>query len=171
MPTMGELGPAEWTAEFERGGRVEFPLRRRPAALRAAVLLLLLAPVNVNAIVGFADESTVGRIFEVCGLAGYALILGGITWQLVTRRPIVVVDTEGIRTGRKLMPWDAVGTAGIPTGPTILRSLPVLPADVWAKEIRILQDNVRDLTALSAWLNDLRPHRRTTEGDSHAEHG
>ncbi|GAA1685115.1 hypothetical protein GCM10009745_31970 [Kribbella yunnanensis] len=171
MPTMGELGPAEWTAEFQRSGRVVFRLRRRPAALRAGVILLLLAPSNVFNIVEFADESTVGRIFDGFGLAAWAFIVGGITWQLVTRRPIVVVDTEGIRTGRKLMSWDAVGTAGIPTGPTILRSLPVLPADVWAKEIRILQDNVRDLTAFSAWLNGLRPHRRTTEGDSHAEHG
>ncbi len=171
MPTMGELGPAEWTEELQRSGRVVFPLRRRPAALRAAVILLLLTPSNVFSILDFADETTVGRIFDGFGLTAYAVILGGVTWQLVTRRPIVVVDGEGIRSGSKFMPWDAVGTAGIPTGTKILRTMPVLPADVWAKEIRILRDNVRDLTAFSAWLNDLRPQRRRTEEEPHADHG
>ncbi|GAB3948533.1 hypothetical protein GCM10029976_079900 [Kribbella albertanoniae] len=171
MPTMGELGPAEWTAELQRSGRVVFQLRRRPVALRAAVILLLLAPSNVFNIGEFADESTVGRIFDVFGWAVYAFILGGITWQLVTRRPIVVVDGEGIRSGSRFMPWDAVGKAGIPHGARIFSSLPVLPADVWAKEIRILRDNVRDLTAFSAWLNDLRPQRRRTEEEPHADHG
>jgi len=73
---MGELTPADWTAELERNGRVVFPLRR----------------------------------------------------QLVTQWPTVVVDTEGIRTGHRLMPWIGMGTAGIPTGTPVLRMLPILPA-------------------------------------------
>ncbi len=167
MPTMGELTPAEWTAELERNGRVVFPLRRRPCALRAAVILALLTPLTVSAIMGFAEESTGGRIFGLVGFTAYAVILGGTVWQLVTQRPTVVVDTEGIRTGRKLMPWAGVGTAGIPTGTPVLRSLPVLPADVRGKQLSIPQDNVRDLAAFSTWLNSLRPSER----ERHADHG
>jgi hypothetical protein len=167
MPTMGELTPSDWTAELERNGRVVFPLRRRPSAVRAAVILLLLTPNTVLSIVEFAEESTVGRIFDVVGFTGYALILGGILWLLVTRRPIVVVDSEGIRSGRRFMPWAGVGTAGIPTGTPLLRSLPILPANVRDKQLSILQDNVRDLSAFSTWLNSLRP----TERERHADHG
>lgn len=167
MPTMGELTPAEWTAELERNGRVVFPLRRRPCVVRAAVILLLLTPNIVFSIVDFAEESTVGRIFNLIGFTVYAVILGGTIWQLATRWPTVVVDTEGIRAGRRLMPWADVGTAGIPTGTPVLRSLPILPADVWSKQLSILQDNVRDLSVFSTWLNSLRP----TERERHADHG
>ncbi|MFF1820983.1 hypothetical protein ACFVWG_27005 [Kribbella sp. NPDC058245] len=166
MPTMGELTAADWTAEFERNGRVVFPLRRRPYLLRGVVILLVFGPSRVLNLIEIADQSDYRRVATVIGATFLLLLIGLGTWQLITRRPILVVDTEGIHYGRKFMGWDAVGTAGIPRGPGFFRVLPVLPANVWAKELQIHRDNVHDLSAFSDWLNSLRPAYKESRGDN-----
>ncbi|MFI5732084.1 hypothetical protein ACIA49_18315 [Kribbella sp. NPDC051587] len=162
---MGELTAADWTAELERNGRVVFPLRRRPYLLRGAVILLVFGSSRVLRLIEIADQSSYSRFATVISSIFLLILIGLGTWQLITRRPILIVDADGIRYGRKFLAWDAVGTAGIPRGPAFFRVLPVLPANVWDKEIQIHRDNVRDLSAFSDWLNSLRPARKESDGD------
>jgi hypothetical protein len=165
MPSTGELTPADWTAELQRNGRVVFPLRRRPYLLRGAVILLVFGPSRVFDLFEIADQSDYRRLATVLGATFLLILIGLGTWQLSTRRPILIVDAEGIRYGRKFIGWDAVGTAGISRGPGFFRVLPVLPANVWGQELQIHRDNVRDLAAFSDWLNGLRPTHKESHGD------
>ncbi|TDD43677.1 hypothetical protein E1263_41490 [Kribbella antibiotica] len=171
MPTTGEQTPAAWTEEFQRNGRVVFPLRRRPYVLRGAVILFVYGLSGVSNLISLADQSGYRLLATSLRVMLLLTLIGIGSWQLITRWPILTVDAEGIRYGRAFMAWDEVGTAGIPRGPAFFRTLPVLPANVWDKEIRIHRDNVRDLTALSAWLNDLRPHRKHNDKEPHADNG
>ena len=60
------------------------------------------------------------------------------------------------------MPWTEVGAIGIATGPLWARSLPIIAKDAWAKDLRLSQQNIRDLPAFRRWLETLLDeHRRS----------
>jgi hypothetical protein len=164
MAVMGEETPDVWTDEFRRTGRVVFPVRRRPVLIRLAVVALPVGGYQVSSLVDALDSSMTGLILRLISLSGVLFIIGIFGWQLITQRPVLTVDHEGIRLGRKgFMPWTDIGTIGLPTGTTFYRNLPVLPADVWSKELRLPQDNVQDLDAFTTWLTDrLEAHRSST---------
>jgi hypothetical protein len=163
MAVMGEEAADVWTDEFRRTGRVVFPVRRRPVVVRFA----LFSVPFVSSLLSSADrwdEGGATRFFNFLGVAGFLLLVGVHGWQLMTRRPELTVDHQGIRVDRKrFMPWTEIGTIGIPHGPKFLMTLPVLPNDVWAKHLTLSQDNVRDIPALARWLEQvLKDHRRST---------
>lgn len=168
---MGERAPEEWAGEFERAGRVVFPVRRRPLLIQLLIVLALISGSQINSLIEMQSAGSGERIFRLFNLALFLLGIGVIVWQLVTRRPTLVVDREGIRYGkRRFMPWSEVGTIGLVTGPKFFMNVPVLPANVWAKDVRLPQYNVRDIPALATWLTAvLKQHRaneRATDGQS-----
>ncbi|MFI7063958.1 hypothetical protein ACIBL3_23430 [Kribbella sp. NPDC050124] len=153
MAVMGERSPAEWTEEFERTGRVVFPVRRRPVLIQFALFLLLISGSQINSLTEIDSASGIDLIFHLIGFASVAGLVSMAAWQLITQRPMVIVDREGVRYGKKrFMPWADIGTIGLATGPKFFMAVPVLPANVWDKDLRLNQYNVKDVPALAAWL-------------------
>jgi hypothetical protein len=84
----------------------------------------------------------------------------GLTvWQLITNRPVLTVDAEGIPRGRSLR-WSGITSIGDPTGFPLARTVQVVPVDRRTRPIRIPQDNVEDLNALTPWLRSLHAQHR-----------
>jgi hypothetical protein len=163
MAVMGEAPPEVWAEEFRRAGRVVFPIRRRTVVWGLAQALV---PPVLFAFFWFPGALEAGgarRVSVLVLVVAYVIALGISVWQLVTQRPTVTVDLQGIRRGRRrLMPWTEVGAIGIATGPLWARSLPIIAKDAWAKDLRLSQQNVRDLPAFRRWLETLLDeHRRS----------
>jgi hypothetical protein len=93
-----------------------FPVRRRPAIVR---LLIVVVVFGANPAVSLAINLHDGWGEVGPRLVSFAASLnfvGLCIWQLVTRRPVLIVDQDGIRFGRrKFMPWTDLGTIGTPT--------------------------------------------------------
>jgi hypothetical protein len=158
---MGEASAEVWTNEFRRTGRVVFPVRRRPVVVRLVLIVVLGTGGPVMSLGDWHARGGLRLAFVVLGLASYGIFAGVMVWQLITQRPTLTVDDEGIRLGRKrFMAWTDVGTIGIPTGPKFFMFVPVLQRDIWAKELRIPQDNVKDIPAFAAWLTEVLAERR-----------
>jgi hypothetical protein len=162
---MGDEGPDVWADEFRRTGRVEFPVRRRPVLIRLAVVVLFIGGSQMSSLIELPDAGTTEVILRLLSFSGVLVVVGFFVWQLITRRPVLTVDHEGIRLGRKrFMPWTNIGTIAEPAGPSFYRNIPVLPADVWSKDLRLPQDNVRDIPALTTWLTNLhKAHRNSPQ--------
>jgi hypothetical protein len=155
MTVMGEDSPERWSDELRSTGRVVFPLRRRPMIWS----LLLLLPCAVMFGFWVPDALDAGGPEGSSALVVIALwpiAIALFSWQFVTQRPALTVDREGIRRGRrKFMPWKDIGAIGLATGPVWGRTLPIIPKDVWAKDLTLHQLNVRDLPAFRRWLETL----------------
>jgi hypothetical protein len=164
MTVMGERLPEAWIVEMHRNGRVEFPLRRRSFLQFPALLLLPIALVGAGSIPDMLENG--GRVLAYLLITMYVGLALGITWQLITRRPILVIDHRGIHQGRRrFLPWDEIGSIGPISGPKMARQLLVFPKDVWAKNLVLTQQNVNDLQAFRTWLTEvLTQHRETTSG-------
>ncbi|GAA1685123.1 hypothetical protein GCM10009745_31980 [Kribbella yunnanensis] len=171
MTTLGELPPADWTAVYERTGRVEFPLRRLAFGVRTMPLFLFLVPVVVLSATMIGDAVVFAKVLSGFGIVGFLVGFGGVSWQLVTRKPALVVDAEGVRLGRRSIPWADFAMARLPAGPRGFRYVALKPVDGPLKEIRVSHATIQDLDAFTHWLNALRDNRRTAEGDAHADHG
>ncbi|RZT19974.1 hypothetical protein EV649_3114 [Kribbella sp. VKM Ac-2569] len=162
MTVMGERLPEAWMVEWHRNGRVEFPLRRW-SFMQFPMLLVL--PVAVMGASGVPDMLDSGwRVLAYLLITMYAALVVGLIWQLVTQRPILVIDHRGIHQGRRrLMPWDEIGSIGPVSGSKMAGQLPVHPKNVWAKNLVLTQQHVNDLQTLQAWLTELlTTHRETT---------
>ena len=161
MAVMGEAAAEVWADEFRRTGRVVFPVRRKRLVIQRACFVALFA---VNPALSFTEWIHAGGQRLALGLSSVVLVLvviGLSAWQFITQRPTVVVDHDGIRTGRTFLPWTGIGSIGIPTGPKFHMLVPIIPTNVWAKHHPLTQDNVRDIPAFATWLTDvLREHRR-----------
>jgi hypothetical protein len=141
-----------------------FPVRRRPVLIRLAVVVLLLGGYQVSSLIDSLDSGTTGLVLRALSLSGVLLIAGIFVWQLITQRPVLAVDHEGIHIGRKgFMPWTDIGSIGLPTGTPFYRNVPVLPSDVWAEHLAVPRDNVKDLPALATWLTGILEERRRSE--------
>jgi len=93
----------------------------------------------------------------------YAGLVVGITWQLITQRPTLVIDHQGIHQGRRRsMPWTEISSIGPVSGPKMSRQLEVFPTNVWAKHLTLSQFHVNDLQAFRTWLNELLAEQRRT---------
>lgn len=161
MRDMGDVSADVWAEELRRTGRVVFPLRRR-WALQALVPLLPVAVMVVLGplLAGAPPPDVVDVLFVV---AAYAVLLGLPVYQLLTQRPAVVVDLEGIRYGRRrFLPWDAVGGLGVVIGLPLGRTFLVIRRDRSGKNIRLSQRNVRDLPEFRRWLETVLTDQRRT---------
>lgn len=159
MTVMGERSPEDWTAELVRTGHVVFPLRRRPVLWQFAYLML----PSVMVVIWLPDALDAGggqRISAFVAVASYVVAAAGIVWQLIVQRPVVTVDREGIRRGRKFRPWAEIGAIGIAGGTWFARTLPIIPKDAWAKDLILHSQHVRDLPAFRRWLEVVLEERR-----------
>jgi hypothetical protein len=162
MAVMGEAPPEVWADELRRTGRVVFPLRRKRLVIQRACFTGVFA---LNPALSFTEWIHAGGQRLALGLFSVALIvmiLGLSTWQFITQRPMVIVDHDGIRTGRTYLPWTTIGSIGIPTGPKFSMLVPIIPTNVWAKHHPLTQDNIRNIPAFAHWLEEVLAERRRT---------
>ncbi|MFF0264462.1 hypothetical protein [Kribbella sp. NPDC004536] len=160
---MGD-GPTEvWDAELQRCGRVVFPLRREPQLRQtraAALFFVLLASVQLPHAL---QSGGVLRIIAivVTTAVGVGLCISG--WQLLTRRPVLTVDTTGIRLGRRrFVAWTDIDSLTELDSSGDGLSFAVVPTTA-RRKLRLTDRHVRNVAAFRYWLLDLlAAHRRTT---------
>jgi hypothetical protein len=151
-----------WTAELESKGSVAFPPRRGRLLVRLAgfgLLMILSAWTNVDHLRADGISGTLG-VLRLTALAAFVYGTGWTLWQLVTKRPVVTVDAEGITRGRSLR-WSGISSIDDPSGFPFARAVQVHPADRRTRPITIPQDNVEELDAFAPWLRSL--HERHQE--------
>lgn len=160
MAVMGDRSPEAWMVEWQRSGRVEFPLRRWTFVQFPGLLLIAWVGFTGARVPGMLDDGSWRYV-------AYLLILGYIgaavmmVWQLVTQRPVLVVDRSGLHLGRRrFMAWSDIGGIGFVAGSRVIRQLPIQPKDVWAKNLILTQQHVSDLPAFRLWLGQLLDERR-----------
>lgn len=137
-------------------GKVVFPVRPRSTLMRFVPAAILGLSTGVSL------HPDLDRPSNILILVSFVLLVGLGGWQLLTGRPVVTLDHDGIRVGRrKLLPWAEVATIGIPTGPPLRMWLTVRPKDRSYKKLIINQDNAKDLRAFASWLeSQLHEQRR-----------
>jgi hypothetical protein len=161
---VGTLGGGEasgWTAELESSGTVQFPQRRRRLLVRLALICLVFANSLWSFIADLGLNSFGGTDFFRGLSAILFLAVAGFTlWQLMTGRPVLTVDRNGISLGRhqrrSRLQWNEIAQIADPAGIPGLRSVQILPVNVWAAGFAFGQDNVRDLDAFAVWLRQSR---------------
>lgn len=153
MAVMGDATAEVWADELRRTGRVVFPQRPRAVAFKF-VWLALPCIMMANSFPDMLEEGGFARILAFFMATLLVAGFGYIVWQAITGRPVLTVDRQGIRFGRRFMPWTDIGAIGIPQRPG-LGTLPIIPADVWAKDLTLSRDNVRDFHAFARWLEDV----------------
>ncbi|WP_460665534.1 hypothetical protein [Kribbella swartbergensis] len=160
---MGERLPEAWMVELHRNGRVEFPLRRWTAMRWLPWLPLVYLPGPTLALLD-GEWRFVGHLMIVVSVG----VVVAMVWQLVTQRPVVIVDRRGIHRGRRrFMAWSDVGSLGPVSGPKLARQFPVMPRDVRAKNLVLGQEHVNDVAAFRSWLDEvLDEHRRAAQDRS-----
>ncbi|MEV4260310.1 hypothetical protein [Kribbella sp. NPDC049584] len=150
-----------WTSELESKGSVVFPPRRGRLAVRLigfALLMVLSAWTNVDHLRADGVSGALG-VLRLTALAAFVYGTALTAWQLITNRPVVTIDAEGITRGRNL-PWSGITSIDAPTGLPLARTVQVNPADRRTRPISIPQDNVEDLEALTPWLRSLLDQHR-----------
>ncbi|MGW6201122.1 hypothetical protein ACWF0M_33585 [Kribbella sp. NPDC055110] len=158
---MGERLPEAWMVEMHRNGRVEFPLRRWSFLQFPGLLFLPTAFFGASTIPDMFDHGWPVIAYLLITLCA-ALVLG-ITWQLVTQRPLLVIDHRGIHQGRRrFLPWDEIGSIGPISGPKMARQLQIHPKNVWAKNLVLTQQHVNDLQTFQTWLEEVLEDQRHT---------
>ncbi|TCC60550.1 hypothetical protein E0H73_21725 [Kribbella pittospori] len=151
-----------WTSELESKGSVVFPPRRGRLTIRLAgfgLLMVLSAWTNIDHIRAGEMSGTLG-VLRLTALAAFVYGTGLTLWQLITNRPVVKVDADGISRGRSLR-WSGITSIDDPAGLPGVRTVQVRPADRRTRPISIPQDNVEDLDALTHWLRSLHDRHRS----------
>ncbi len=163
MTVMGERLPEAWMVELHRNGRVEFPLRRWSFLQVPVFPILGLSVLSAGSLPDMLADGN-WRFLAYLLIAVYAGALIALVWQLVTQRPVLVIDHRGIHQGRRRsMPWDEIGSIGQVSGSKMARQLPIHPKNIWAKNLTLTQQHANDLQALQSWLQDvLEEHRKAS---------
>jgi hypothetical protein len=161
--TVSEDVPDEqkWTSQLESVGRVDFLPRRGRLVVRLiafAALTALSVWTNIDHL-RTGDASGLLGVLRVTALAAFVYGTGLTVWQLITNRPVVTVDAEGITRGHSLR-WSGITSIDEPVGVPGFRSVLVRPADRRARPISIPQDNVADIEALAPWLRTMLDQHR-----------
>jgi len=167
MAVMGERLPEAWMVEMHRNGRVEFPLRRRSMVLPPTLFVLPLTLASAGQIPEKLDSGW--RFLGYLTIAVYVSLWAAGVWQLITQRPVVVVDRTGIHHGRRrFMAWSEIGWIGFVSGPKVARQFSVMPKDVWAKSLVLNRQHVNDLQTFRTWLEGLLDEYRQAAQDQSA---
>ena len=112
-----------WTSELESKGSVVFRPRRGRLALRLAgfaLLMVLSAWSNLDHLRA-DDVSGMLGVLRITALAAFVYGTGLTLWQLITNRPVVRVDADGITRGRSLR-WSGITSIDDPAGLPGIRS-------------------------------------------------
>jgi hypothetical protein len=133
--------------------------------VRLALVCLLLA----NSLWSFVDDLRFNSFggtdfFRGLSVIGFLVVVGFTLWQFVTGRPVLTVDRSGINLGRhrrSRLRWSEIGKIAGTTGIPGLRSVQILPLNVWSAGFALGQDNVKDLDAFAAWLRRSRKSMTT----------
>jgi hypothetical protein len=150
-----------WSAELESKGSVVFPPRRGRLTIRLAgfaLLMVMSAWTNFDHLRNDDISGTLG-VLRLTALAAFVYGTGLTLWQLVTNRPVVTVNAEGITRGRSLR-WSGITSIDDPAGLPGIRTVQIRPADRRTRPLSIPQDNVGDLDALTPWLRSLHDRHR-----------
>lgn len=162
MTAIGD-GPTElWTAELRRTGRVAFPLGRQPLLRETWSAFGLLVLLAVGLLPHALKSSGVGLIVGIVVTTTVLIGLCFSIWQLLTLRPVLTIDTAGIRLGRRrFMAWSEIDAIAELEGPPGDRLFAVV-SRVHRRKLWIGQQYVRNVVAFRYWLVDLLDeHRRT----------
>jgi hypothetical protein len=150
-----------WTSELESKGSVVFQPRRGRLVVRLTgfgLLMVLSAWTNVDHLRADGISGALG-VLRLTALAAFVYGTALTAYQLITNRPVIKVDADGITRGRNL-PWSGITSIDDPAGLPLARTVQVNPADRHTRPISIPQDNVEDLEALSPWLRSLLEQHR-----------
>jgi hypothetical protein len=150
-----------WTSELESKGSVVFQPRRGRLVVRLAgfgLLMVLSAWTNVDHLRADGISGALG-VLRLTALAAFVYGTALTAYQLITNRPVIKVDADGITRGRNL-PWSGITSIDDPAGLPLARAVQINPADRRTRPISIPQDNVEDLQALSPWLRSLLEQHR-----------
>ncbi|HZX02642.1 hypothetical protein [Kribbella sp.] len=153
-----------WSDELESKGSVDFPPRRGRLWVRLigfGLLMVLSVWTNVDHLRTDGVSGALG-VLRLTALAAFVYGTALTGWQLVTNRPVVTVNAEGITRGRSL-PWSGITSIDEPTGVPFARAVQVRPADRRTRPISISQDNVEDLDSLAPWLRALHAEHRSAD--------
>ena len=163
MTVMGERLPEAWMVELHRNGRVEFPLRRWSFLQVPVFPILGLSLLSTGSLPDMLADGN-WRFLAYVLIAAYAGVVIALVWQLITQRPVLVIDHQGIHQGsRRFMPWSEIGSIGHISGPKMARQLQIHPKNVWAKNLTLTQQHINDLQAFSTWLQEVLEERRRAE--------
>jgi hypothetical protein len=156
---MGEAGPDAWDAEYRRTGRVVFRPRRR--ALLSRRILLTWAVAILPSIGTFDEWDTRGTWFYL-RLAVILLMLGSAlaeTTRVLRGKPLLLVDTTGIRLGKAYVQWSSIATIGTPVSSFWTETLPIhLTNEDWP-DLDIPREIIDDLPTFATWLTHLHTQR------------
>lgn len=141
--------------ELHRNGRVEFPLRRWAFVSLPLAPLIIMACFGAIRLPDMLDSSW--RVVGYVAIAAYAGIAIVIGWQLVTQRPVVIVDRNGIH---RFIPWTDISSIGPLSGPKLARQFLIFPKNVRAKNLVLTQQHANDLQSFRAWLEELLTEHR-----------
>ncbi|TDO68634.1 hypothetical protein EV651_102557 [Kribbella sp. VKM Ac-2571] len=167
MTVMGERLPEAWMVEWHRNSRVEFPLRRWSFMQYPGFWFVVPGALMTTSQLPSMLDDGGWRFLAYLQIAAYVGIVAMLVWQLVTQRPILVVDHRGIHQGRRrFMPWDEIGSIGPVSGPKMARQLHVYPKNIWAKHLILTQHHLNDLQTFQTWLTELLTNHRETSDNS-----
>ncbi|MEU8226363.1 hypothetical protein [Kribbella sp. NPDC048915] len=151
-----------WTRELESTGRVDFRPRRGRLTVRLigfGLPMVLSLLTNIDHLRADGITDTLG-VLRLTALAAFVYGTAWTAWQLITSRPLIRVDAEGITRGRNLR-WSSITRIDDPAGWPLARTVQVHPADRRTRPITIPQDHVEDLDALTPWLRSLHARHST----------
>lgn len=101
---MTEAVSAQWQAELDARGWVEFHLDRAAAFKMVAFATLMAALGAILIVTGSIVEQVVGAIAAAIAALGLSVSLA----RFVTGKPTVRVDDAGVTCGKQRVKWDEV---------------------------------------------------------------
>lgn len=142
-----------WSAELRQAGRVVFPTRRLTVVVRC---FLPGVPTGIGMFIRPEPSSLAEDIMVGALVVAWLGLIGLGVWHLVTGRPDVTVDQDGVRVGRRrFLPWDGMAPIYVPR-PDWFAEVRLLPTRPGARKLTIGRDQVRDLPTFARWLEDVR---------------
>lgn len=164
---MGEATADVWAAEFRRTGQVVFTHRPRRVWVETGLTWVWIGIFLALSRDRMLEEGGMWTVALVAPLPAAAAVTAWYGWHFLSRRPVLTVSQQGVRVGRRFLPWAEVGAIGIPRGVRpfwtlpIIWTLQIIPRDTRGKDLTVNQTTVKNIPALARWLEDVLKEQRT----------